>query len=64
MKVDEQKYWAVCPKCQRKMFRARIADLENYECPKCRGKLAVRIEQGVVQVREEGFEYKAVSINT
>lgn len=63
MKVAERKYWAICPKCQRKIFRARVADIEEYECPKCRSKLSVIIEQGSVQIREADFEYEAHGAN-
>lgn len=52
MKKDEKKYSAMCPVCERKLFRAIIADGAEVCCPKCRAKLEVGISEGSIHVRE------------
>ncbi len=58
MKETERKYTAICPICEKKLFRGCVADIEEFFCPKCRAKLAVIIEQGSVQIKESGFDYE------
>lgn len=59
MKVTEKKYSAICPICEKKLFKGYVADIEEFFCPKCKSKLAVVIEQGSVQVREADYQYDA-----
>ena len=63
MKAIERKYSAICPICERKLFKGYVANIDEFFCPKCKSKLAVVIEQGSVQVREADYNYEAKDSN-
>lgn len=58
-KEKKEKYKVVCPVCGKQLFSSRIADIEDICCPKCKNQYAVRVEMGILQVRESQVQYNA-----
>lgn len=57
-KAKIEKYKVVCPICGKQLFSSSGADVEDICCPKCKNQYAVKVEMGILQIRESQMQYQ------
>jgi phage FluMu protein Com len=52
-----KKNYVSCPCCGKPLFRGRVVEGMEIQCPRCKSGLLIQCTDGMVQVKEAEMEY-------